>query len=246
MKRKLVNAGLAVLSCAAAFNQSAIFEVASVRPSLTGDGHRNFSISTNGGGVKLAVQNQSLAVLIQKAYSLKEYQISGPEWIRKTAFDIVATLPPQTPPEQTMPALQALLAERFKLAFHKEKKELPIYALVVGKTGPKLRPPADSSGVYGTWDEKGQLTGKNETMAHFADVLSTHVDRPVVDMTRLDGGFDFVVKYAPIDGNASRDDSAGQSLFTALQDALGLKLEARRGQVETLVIDHVDRTPAEN
>jgi uncharacterized protein (TIGR03435 family) len=245
MKRALVCLSLTALSC---FCQTAAFDIASIRPNLSdhsGDRHSSTNVSVSEDGIKFTATNVSLLSLIQRAHDVKEYQVAGPDWLRTAYFDVVATLPAGVPREQLIPALQALLADRFKLAIHKETKDLPIYALVVGKKGPKLQPAADPNGPNGTWNSKGKFTGKNETLSHFSEALSRQLDRAVVDMTGLTGSFDFEVTYGPEDAHSNSDDS-GPSIFAAVQEKLGLKLEARKGSVELLVIDRIEKTPTEN
>jgi uncharacterized protein (TIGR03435 family) len=102
------------------------FEVASVRPNESGDTHSGFSISGGDDGARLTGQNVSLLNLIQRAYDVRAYQIAGPDWLRDAKFDVVAALPTDSPKEKIPPALQALLAERFNLAFHRGTREMPI------------------------------------------------------------------------------------------------------------------------
>jgi uncharacterized protein (TIGR03435 family) len=138
-----------------------------------------------------------------------------------------------------MTMLQALLSERFKLAIHRESKERTVYELVVGKNGPKLHEveagPGHSNGGHGS------LSAQKMSMSHLADSLSRIVDLPVLDMTGLKGAFDIELKWAP-DG----DDANGPSIFTAVQEQLGLKLEQRKGPMEIIVVDHAERVPTEN
>ena len=241
MIRAVVCGALVVSACA---GQS--FEVASVRQNLTGDTHSDFSISGGNDGARLTTQNVSLLTLIQRAYDVRAYQVAGPDWLRDVKFDVAATLPADTPREKIPAALRALLDGRFKLTLHRETRELPIYALIAAKGGVKLQATAAPDGNSGTWQGRGQYTARNETLAHFSEVLSRQLARPVIDMTDLAGGFDFAVEYAPEDGRAPSDAAGAPSLFTALQEKLGLRLEPRKGSVEMLVIDRVERTPTEN
>lgn len=156
-------------------------------------------------------------------------------------FDIDATFPGNTTPEQLRPMLQALLAERFKLALHKETRQLPTYALTVAKGGPKIHPvdegqPKTSGGV-------GHLEATRIGMRKLADLLARQEGVPVTDSTGLTGVFDFTLEWTP--DNASPSDN-GASIFTALQEQLGLKLDARKGPVEVLVIDAVEKSPTAN
>jgi uncharacterized protein (TIGR03435 family) len=137
--------------------------------------------------------------------------------------------------------LQTLLAERFKLAVHRETKMLPVYELVTAKSGSKLRQ-AETREGSSISSGGGKMTVRHVSMPGFATALSRHIGRPVFDKTGIDGAFDFTLEYAP-DGA----DSAGRpSIFTALQEQLGLRLEAAKGPVEILVIDRANKVPTDN
>lgn len=169
--------------------------------------------------------------------------------------------------------LQALLAERFKLLAHRETKELPVYALVVAKNGPKfeeakpgdrypdgIKAPDGRPGAGMMFTNRGQVTGQGLPIANLVRQLSLELGRTVVDTTGLTGTYDFTLKWTPdesqgrmfkrAEGGQQRTDpapsseSSGPSIFTALQEQLGLKLEAQKGPVEILVIDYVERPTA--
>ena len=147
--------------------------------------------------------------------------------------------------------LQTLLVERFKLAFHHESKMLPAYALIVDKKGAKIQP-VSSDGQSGTSSGRGRLAGTKVSMAEFADQLSRQVDRPVQDLTALPGVFNFKLEWTednrpvtPGDG-APAESALGPSIYVALQEQLGLKLEGRKLPIQILVIDHIERVPTEN
>jgi uncharacterized protein (TIGR03435 family) len=217
------------------------FEVASVRQAKGTESRVGYFISGNS-GAKLTVFNLSLLSLVERAYNMREYQISGPDWLKGPKFEIKAKLPSGTLRTGMPVAVQTLLADRFKLASHRETKDLPFYALMVAKDGPKLKP---SEGRGSTIQIRGLYKARNETMARLCDMLSRVLDRVVVNETGLSGAYDFVLDYTPDDPRYS--DSAGmQSVFTALQRQLGLKLESRKGPVDVLVIDRVERTPTAN
>jgi uncharacterized protein (TIGR03435 family) len=163
-----------------------------------------------------------------------------------------------------MSMLRSLLADRFKLIFHRERKELSLYALVVSKGGSKLResaaaPDALPETVSVVYPESGGgvrivLPARNATMAQFASIMNRAIlDRPVVDQTGLSGRYDFDLEWTPdetqFDGafgrSANTEDSAKPGLFAAIQEQLGLRLEATKGPVEALVIDRAER-PSEN
>jgi len=191
------------------------------------------------------MQDVSLKKIILNAYGIpddREYALAGPDWLTIEHFDIDATYAPNTSVEQMRQMLQAMLADRFKLALHRETRQLPIYALVVAKGGPRIH--AVEDGPPKTSGKPGQFEATRITMRHLADLLARQEGLPVLDQTGLQGVFSFTLEWAPEEttGNAS----SGPSLFAALQDQLGLKLEGRKGPAEVLVVDHIERTPREN
>jgi|SRR5208337_1627287 len=258
------------------------FEVASVKPNRSGDNH--FFISFQPG--RFTATGATTEFLIEDAYNVKHFQVSGgPSWINSERYDVDAKeedsdfealqkLPPDQRGEQIRLRVQSLLADRFKLTFHRETKELPVYALVVAKNGPKLQEakPGDTypNGMKGLDGRahagmmrmgRGQLTGQAIPLASLVGMLSQQLGRTVVDKTGLKGNYDFTLQWTPDQSqpamlmgpeggkpgpdNAPRPESSGPSIFTAIQEQLGLKLESQKGPVEILVIDHVER-PSEN
>jgi uncharacterized protein (TIGR03435 family) len=149
--------------------------------------------------------------------------------------------------------IQALLADRFQLQLHRETKELPLYALVVDKNGPKLQEPANGRKEMDFETGRGQLKARNIPMPYLTRYLSRGLGRVVVDKTGLGGKYDFALTWDPEEIRVSAppvdvpppSDSNAPSIFTALEEQLGLKLESRRGPVDVLVIEHVER-PSEN
>jgi uncharacterized protein (TIGR03435 family) len=193
------------------------------------------------------------------AYGLKQYQISGPQWIQTTGFNIEAKAPSGATKEQLKPMLQALLAERFRLAVHHETRDLPVFALVIAKNGPKLavaKDPEDGGGAFGPWEGNARWKATNQTMRRVAEFLSPLLPRPVVDQTGLAGIFDFTLTWTPeypmvrIAPKAPGADTTipdpAPTIFQAVQDQLGLKLEPRTALLEILVVDHVEKIPTEN
>ena len=292
------------------------FEVASIKPAAP-MGLGRMMIGVRGGpGTpspgQMNFNNVSLAKLIELAYDVKDYQISGPDWMSSARFDISAKVPAGTTKAQSKVMLQNLLADRFKLVLHHSTKESSIYALLVAKGGPKLKESAKEStdavaisqpggqgmegpgrGMMGK-DGRPQLPpgtpkgtpmiigegqmiapgGKirmisnGATIGRFLDVLANQLDRPVTDMTGLSGTYDITLDFAvdpsimqakmaamgggpppagmaPPEG-AAQDPTGGATLFSALTEQLGLRLEARKGPVDLLVIDNVQKTPTEN
>ncbi len=244
------------------------FDVISIKRNIDPNSATLFALPVGG---RLRLVNQTARMLINSSYGIQDYQIiGGPDWLRTERFDIDAIV--EVTPLPTLPQfllrIRTLLADRFKLVMHAETRELPIYRLVRahadGRLGPKIRPtackPPDptipnsaaNTGVGGSGacgnrvGAFGMAIGGN-TMNGFANQLGRLpvVGRPVVNATNLTGSFDWELTWAP-------DPSAGDggaldavSIFTALQEQLGLKLEPSRGPVDLLVIDSVER-PTEN
>jgi uncharacterized protein (TIGR03435 family) len=291
------------------------FEVATIRaaPPITElmqqlqSGKAKIGMSIDGARVDMGFS--SLADLIRIAYRVKGYQVQGPDWMAQQRFEIQAKIPEGVSQDKVPEMLQALLAERFKLAIHRDKKDLPVYALIVGKNGPKLTeasaapdvPLPDSAGGFSLGTEKGQMkivpdgkgggavqgggqTGTTRfsmangaihlelskvTLAALVDTLTPLVDRPVLDMTNLKGTYQMALDLPMEDMQflvqrqaatlgiqlpgpppaANSADSAtpggGSAIFSSVEK-LGLKLDSRKAPVETIVVDHLEKTPTEN
>ncbi len=341
MTRAIAGTALAAWLCSLAHAQSAAdakpaeakleFEVASIKPSaLPGRGMIRLGLQGGPGSGdpgRVTYTFSTIRDLMVDAYSVKRYQVSGgPNWLDSERFDIVAKVPEGATKEQVKVMLQNLLAERFKLTLHRETKELPMYALVVGAKGPKLKdstatdtPPAsDPQPKEGGRGEAGAqaaasppplppslrgmkigpdgypetppmaaghagnfmmmtpngacLLSSGQTMDGLATQLSSRFDRPVIDQTGLKGKYDLKLRYDPSSMPGGRggpvrmikdgpgpgpaggdpanrvapDGDPPPGIFNALQEQLGLKLEARKGPVDLLVIDRVQKTPTEN
>jgi uncharacterized protein (TIGR03435 family) len=198
--------------------------------------------------------------LISLAYGLHTKQIvNGPPWLLTARFDIDGIPDVEGRPnhKQVKLMIQKLLAARFKLAFHHEQRELAVYAIVVGKNGPKLtttdRKPNDNTNF--SYTNRVVLTVRNATMADFADGMqASFMDRPVVDQTGLTDRYDFLLKWTPDESQSglgekapppTDDPNTPPGLYTAVQEQLGLKLISTRAPVDVLVIDHIEM-PLEN
>ena len=227
------------------------FEVATIKPvENTPKTSRFIRIE---GANRFVVRDYNLKLLIAAAYNMNPMTISGgPAWVESDYYDILALTPGQTTPSRNdqMAMLRGLLQDRFKLAFHREQKDFSIYALEVAKDGPKLTPttlsPTDPStvGPGMVYPQKIVMPARNATMNDFASLLQRAVlDRPVVDMTSLTGRYDFSLEWAPDETQFGGElpvpsaDAPSPPLFVAIQQQLGLKLEARRGPVAAIVID---------
>ena len=197
----------------------------------------------------VTLSNASLADCIRFAYSLtSDRQLAGPDWMtsKLVRYDIVAKTPPDTPREKALEMMQALLADRFKLAFHREKRELSYYALVPTKNGPKLHD-ATTEAAVAPAGAQGQLRILSNSMPMFtvAMLLSRYMRALVVDETGLTGRFEVKLIWTP-DDRPVPDDQRGPSVFTAVQEQLGLKLEPRKGPMDVMIIDHAEKVPVEN
>lgn len=231
------------------------FEVASIKQA---DPDHSMSISRSGN--RITFSNYSLEMLIQWAYNIRSDRLLGkPKGLDSVRYDIVAAAAEETlAPGMLNRMMQSLLAERFKLAVHRETKELPYYAMVVDRNGPKVHVeqqmgPAGQNPFHMT--ASGHLTGAKVSTDMLAKVLSDQLGRFVEDRTELRGVFDFTLDWAPdtnapfgLDGPAtpSAELRNGSSIFTAIKEQLGFRLDARKGQVEVVVIDGVENIPTAN
>jgi uncharacterized protein (TIGR03435 family) len=311
----LLAAGCAIAQTPApprSFEVATIKAAAPMNPAQMAQGKVHLGVKIDAARVDIGFF--SIADLIRTAYEVKPYQVSGPDWITSERFDILAKMPEGATKEQVPAMLKALLADRFKLAVHKESREHPVYALVAGKNGPKLEPAVPDSGaaadaaaakngmnietnegtvsVNRSPDGKGAVINSSKdggarmtvgadgimhlemlktTMPAFADMLSRYVDLPVIDETGLKGEYHVsldltledmmrMAKLAGIVmpgmgpggggpgavlGDSASSPGASTSVFHAVE-RLGLKLNPRREPVETIVVDHVERTPTAN
>jgi bla regulator protein blaR1 len=255
----------AVLCIGVAFAQPAKFEAASIKPASP-EAHGSSIMTDKAGG--LTFQNGSVRALVTMAYGIRDFQLSGgPGWIGNDRYDIVAK--PEKSQSAATPAdgpmsdderkvredawkerVRNLLAERFGLVVHPETKEQQVYALTVAKGGPKMTVMGKPGPRQGITGNRGRSQGFAAPMSLMAMNLSNLVGRIVIDKTGLTEKYDWVLEYDPdISGSQPQDGQPGEAprptIFTALQDQLGLRLESTRGPVDTYVIDHIDR-PSEN
>ncbi len=265
-----LKAAVGALAVAAALAQPMPkFEVASIKRNVSGD--RRVSIGGTS-PARFTAENVWLRFLIQFAWNVKDFQISGgPGWAASDRYDISATKEPNAGLEQTKLMLQALLQDRFQLVLRRETRESQVYALMPAKGGSKLRPakdggcvPKDTAGVQDPRKVCGffsfsprSVDGTALPIEQLITALSQALQRPVIDQTGLTGAFDVHAEWTPDQSTpgltppgapspaAQPQDPSGGSIFTALQEQLGLKLESTKGPVEFLVIDRLER-PSEN
>jgi len=258
------------------------FEVASIKPGQPMPMGR-IRIGMNVDGGMLRYTNVSLKDCIRAAYRVKDFQVQGPEWLASARFDIVAKLPDGSSKDQAPEMLQSLLAERFKLALHRETKDHAIYALVAAKGGPKLKPAevtADTRPAPEGKPGRGELPrgamammidpagmhlkASSAPLSNLAEALSRFCERPVVDMTGIQGEYDFDLVFSPETmrnlpggGHMMMPPGGGErpptdtpaepavSIFESVQ-RYGLKLEPRKAPMETLIVDRIEKEPTEN
>jgi len=243
------------LLCASAAAQtpataSPTFEVATLKPS---DPDKCCARTFSSDGRHFATTNTNLKYLIQWAWNLQAKQvIGGPAWMDQDRFDLGGQIEGVTMPtgREWKLATQQLLIDRFHLQFHNEKKDMPAYILVLAKGGPKLTPgdPGKKQGA-GFGGGVGQTMSGGGTNASLADITGELqrivLDRPIVDHTGLTGTWDIKLSFTREDpgatGTTPLPDNAAPSLFDALQQQLGLKLEKGEAPVDVLVLDHVER-----
>lgn len=221
---------------------AAEFEAASVKPNTSGE--RNSGTSTSQGQTRM--ENVTLRSCIERAFDVRDYSLSGPSWLGSERFDIVAKIPAGADRTQLGAMLQALLKDGFQLAFHWAPKEITGFALVAATKGAKIQP-VDSTGHTSISTSTGKIKARQISMPEFADVLGRELDLPVQDLTGIPGVFDLALEWTPDEARATPSgDVPAPSLFTALQDELGLRLRAQKVSVRTLVVDHIERVPTAN
>ena len=243
MKISLVVLALTLaVAGASAQSPTPAFEVASIKPNASGSLNAN---AARVAGDRYRAENVSLISLLRVAYAVQEFQIAGhPAWANVERFDIDAKMEAGANSRDWPLMLQRLLADRFKLAVRRESREGPIYTLVVGSTGPRLTAaePSKSTSPGGDFSASPtQIIGTGVSMGEFAMRLSRSIGVTVVDRTGLAGAFDLKLTWPMDDQFVGRGASASPTIFTAIQEQLGLRLQAARGPVEMLVVDRAER-----
>ena len=245
--RRASSAGMIVLLAGAVVaqqNSRPAYEAASVKLNNSGSGNT----ASNGSKGQVVFTNQTLKRLIERAYGVKPFQVTGPAWMETVHFDIAAKYPPDTTNDDRTLMLRTLLEERFQLAVHRESKDMPGYALVVAKGGFKLKPV--EPGGSDTNSQGGRvktLTAKKTSMAQLADFVARRLGENVVDKTGIDGVYDFELRWTDDDQNPNSNDAdPAPLLVTAIQETLGLRLQPQKVPVEMVIVDHVERAPTAN
>ena len=234
------------------------FEVATIKPNKASNGMRWVGHTSTG----LSVKNIPVLFLIREAFGLEDDRILGaPAWTNRDRFDIEAKVAESDIPrlktmtvDQRRLMLRPFLQERFNLKFHYESKVLPVYALVIGKGGSRMKqfePPGNPATNGLRYLGRGHLEARGTGMEFVVSVLSQQVGRTIVDKTGLKGRYDFTLEWEPDDTppmagseNGLPPDSGKASIFTALQEQLGLKLEPQKEPISVLVIDRIEAPSA--
>jgi uncharacterized protein (TIGR03435 family) len=240
-----------------AANANPSFEVATIKPSKLDTPGKMFRVQ----GRRFSTVNTTLSDIISFAYGTHPKQLVGaPAWVETDKFDIEAQPDGEGAPsdKQWKIMWQKLLTERFKLSFHRDKKELSVYVLSAAKTGPKLnKSDKDAGALPGLWfTGLGKLNVSNATMEDFAQLMQSAVlDRPVLDQTGITDRWNFTLNWTPDDSQFSSfgvkippptdTANAPPALYTAIQEQIGLKLDATKAPAEVFVVDHVEK-PSEN
>lgn len=227
------------------------FEAASIKPTQSAPGSASGMSESKG---RLVAKNVTLKRCVRGAYNVPESQIvGGPKWADQDRYDIEANAAVPAGDQELMLMLRSLLADRFKLALHVEQREVPGYRLVVARAGLKARASASDGRSIGH-STRSRIDAEGCSMAQLAQKLAEVLHQPVLDATGVAGRFDVKLEWSPDDmqaklppadrSNNAPDTAAGPSIFAALQDQLGLRLEAAKVRAEVLVIDSAEKPSA--
>jgi uncharacterized protein (TIGR03435 family) len=224
------------------------FEVASVKRNTTSDPGRQGAlfrehINTTQGSVTL--RNVTLKSCIKWAYDLQDQQIEGPGWLMDDRFDILAKSSGPASAEDLQFMLRALLAERFKLIARTERRTVSAIALLTGKDQPKLHQ-SDAGGLGALTAARGRIVAERTSMAQLAAALSDPLRLAVVDMTGLNGRYDFTLDFTSFAPQPGETPDETAITIAVVQRQLGLKLERRKMPLDILVVDSATRAPEEN
>jgi uncharacterized protein (TIGR03435 family) len=249
MKFRAIAAGLAFTAILFAADTPR-FDVATLKAAPPPQGNYPIVLGAINDG-RLNLTNVTLNDCVKFAYDLvSDEQVSGPDWIRSRdlLYDIVAVVPPGASHEQVIAMTQTLLADRMKLVLHHEQHEMKYLALVPGKDGPKM-PRADPSQERNNSGGRGHITGNSASLGLVAMLLSRMEHQIVVDRTGLPGEYQIKLAWEPGSAGADvapQETSNAPSLFVAVQEQLGLRLESRKGPLDVIVVDSAEKVPADN
>jgi uncharacterized protein (TIGR03435 family) len=269
-----VLARFALIAVACSVGNAQTFEVASVKPA-TPLGPMGMRAEQKGGpgtsdpGIFIC-QNCTLYWVLADAYKIHSYDFSGPDWLQSARFDFSAKIPVGTTKEDFQKMSANLLTERFKMAMHRETRQIEVYDMTVAKNGPKFKEstPKDASKDNGQagplkHDADGfpilrpgtsmamapghaRLQSEDQTMAWFAEMLSNQLQSPAHDATGLTAKYDFAFSWSWEENAPGAREAAAADIISQLPAQLGLKLERKKGPVEVLVVDHMEKAPTAN
>ena len=270
MRTSRLGIALSVFTAVGVWAQAPSFDVASVKISQVNNmgGEGGFKPNITVTPDSLSMRNFSLHNCVQWAYNVGDYQVTGPDWIDSQRYDINAKAAGAVNEEELRRMLQSLLADRLKMVFHREIRDLPVFVLTVAKDGLKMKA-SEGAGESAFQPVKGAgklaITVVHTSMAQFADQLRSPLQGPVLDETGLKGGFDFTLdvgKYLSLDpgqgthreGDGPREGGRGgldgatieTAIVLALRDELGLQLARKKAPVDMIVIEKAEKVPTEN
>jgi uncharacterized protein (TIGR03435 family) len=233
---------------AAAMAQAPTFDVASVKPEvITEDMYfANLGRITHG---QLAMGNVTLSEAVRFAWGINnDAQVAGPEWIKSkmVRFKIDAKAPPDAPRDQILLMLQTLLTERFQLKTHMEQRELAHLELSPGKKELKLQPAQEGSDGSRNRNGFGHIVSNRMTMEVLTTILSRFLRQPILDHTGLKDAYVVDLQWTPESEMSAETPLTAPSIYAAVQEQLGLKLEARKSPVPVIVVDHAEKVPIGN
>jgi uncharacterized protein (TIGR03435 family) len=251
---EFVRAQAASQAQAGVSGETLAFDVVTITRNTSGPGQMTIQSPQNGDSV--VIRNMPVRMILGFAYDLARYNsIDGlPAWADSENYDVTAKvaaadLPAfqKLLPRERNPMLRPMIEERFHLQAHFESRQMPAYALVVGKGGAKLSEVQPGVTADGGKDPggirmgPGMIVSTAAPMAPLIDALSVQLGRPVVDRTGLTGHYSFTLKFAPVQAANDAQTDPGPTLFTAVQEQLGLRLESTKAPVPVLVVDHIER-----
>jgi uncharacterized protein (TIGR03435 family) len=245
----MLRAGLTAILLAAALRAQPVFDVASLKPVPAPIGRYSIDLGNAAHG-KVTLSNVTLSECLRFAFKIyNDEQIAGPDWIKdkRVLFEIIGQAPPETPRDQLRLMTLALLTERFQLALHHESRELSYLALVPDKKGIKMHESKDGAATQTV--KPGRIVYQHVSPLTLSVLLSRFTDLAILDQTGITTQYDVDLEWTPDNRKSPApdgDDSAAPSLFSAVREQLGLRLEARKGPLDVVVVDRATRTPLGN
>lgn len=244
--------GLIALAACAALGQqpAARFEVASVKKAESGGPPGDIPRNMDSSPGHFAMRNVPLRYCLEWAYNLKDYELVGPDWIKgEERYDIYANAPGPATDEEMRPMLQALLLERFQMKVHRETRQMAAYVLLPGKGAAKVKDSAPDSQPGLVPNKSGGVTFRHFGISRLTFLLTRRMDHPVLDQTGLKGIYDYTIDLSGLSefSGPPNPDPNGPTIFAAIQEDLGLKLELRKQQpIDLLVVDAANKVPTAN